>query len=573
MASGLSARAAARTRGLAAVADDPVLISKITVPGMPSWAVRRPNIDMLIAAGAQGPLTPVTGPAGSGKTMAIASWAAARAQLATLVWVTLDDYDNRPKVFWSYVVAALRQAGLAVPPVSSAAGRGPADHVFLLRLASVLAVQDPPVVLVLDDLHLVTEQDTLDGLAYLLRNAAPGLHLVLSSRMDPLLPLHRYRLTGELTEIRADYLALSVPESAALLSHHGITLPASALQRLTGRTEGWAAGVRMAALSMDGHPDPEQFVKELDAEDSAVIGYLVDEVLNAQSKSTRDLLLRTSILDCVSADLAGELTGYQHAASTLSALAQANAFVRPLGHGGFRYHAMFAEVLRLKLRNESPDRLPDLHRRAAQWYQRNGYLAQAVRHAADSGNWQLAAEIVLDELAIGQLIDPRANQSLADVFQRMPLDLVRPQPQPLLVMAAIKLSNAAGESCASLLRAAEGSLDTLPADGEIPARLGAALIRLAMSRRTGDLDAAAAAAARAAALLEALPEGLRARHPGIRAQVLSGRGAAELRAGRLDEAVAAFEAGVVAASAPDTACERADCLAYLALVEALSGRL
>ena len=125
MTSGLSARAAARSRGRLAVADDPVLISKITVPGVPAWAVRRPQIDKLIAEGARGPLTTVTGPAGSGKTMAIASWAAARADPATLVWVTLDDYDNRPKVFWSYVVAALRQAGIAVPRVSSAAGRGP----------------------------------------------------------------------------------------------------------------------------------------------------------------------------------------------------------------------------------------------------------------------------------------------------------------------------------------------------------------------------------------------------------------------------------------------------------------
>ena len=412
-------------------ADNPILMSKITVPTLPGWVVARPRVDRLIADGARGPLTTITGPPGAGKTMAVALWAGGTPP-GTLAWVTLDDYDNRPKVFWSYVVAALRRAGITVPRVLSAPTRAAVDHAFLLRLASLLAAQETPVIMVLDDLHLLTEPAILDGLAYVLRNATPGLHLVLSSRMDPLLPLHRYRLTGELTEIRADDLAFSIPESGALLSHHGITLPASALQRLTGRTEGWAAGVRMAALSMDGHPDPEQFVKELDAEDSAVIGYLVDEVLNAQSKSTRDLLLRTSILDCVSADLAGELTGYQHAASTLSALAQANAFVRPLGHGWFRYHAMFAEVLRLKLRNESPDRLPDLHRRAAQWYQRNGYLAQAVRHAADSGNWQLAAEIVLDELAIGQLIDPRANQSLADVFQRMPLDLV---PDPTAAVA------------------------------------------------------------------------------------------------------------------------------------------
>ena len=176
--------------------------------------------------------------------------------------------------------------------------------------------------------------------------------------MDPLLPLHRYRLAGELTEIRANDLTLSVSESGAILARHGITLSAAALQCLTGRTEGWAAGVRLAALSLDGHPDPEQFVKELDAEDSAITSYLVDEVLNAQPASVRDLLLQTSILDCVCADLAGELTGNQQAASSLPALARANAFVRPLGHGWYRYHSMFAAVLRLKFSGSAPTGCP-----------------------------------------------------------------------------------------------------------------------------------------------------------------------------------------------------------------------
>ena len=170
--------------------------------------------------------------------------AAVSGHFFTLVWVTLDDYDNRPKVFWSYVVAALRQAGITVPRVSPAAGRGPADHVFLLRLASMLAAQDPPVVVVLDDLHLVTEQDTLDGLAYMLRNATPGLRLVVSSRMDPLLPLHRYRLAGELTEIRADDLAFSVPESALLMARQGITLPPMGSSASSG---GLRAGLRESA--------------------------------------------------------------------------------------------------------------------------------------------------------------------------------------------------------------------------------------------------------------------------------------------------------------------------------------
>ena len=562
----------ARPKG-AAGAGNPVLASKITVPVPPGWVLARPRVDELIAAGARGPLTTVTGPPGAGKTMAVALWAAASGSPENLVWLTLDSYDNRPKVFWSYVLAALRRAGIPMPRALSASGRAGADHAFLLRLASVLATQDAPVTMVLDDIHLLTEPAILEGLAYVLRNATPRLHLVVSSRMDPLLPLHRYRLTGELSEIRADDLAFNVAESRSLLVHHGIALSGPALASLTGRTEGWAAGMRLAALSLEGHPDPEQFVKELDAEDSAVTGYLVDEVLNAQPAPVRELLLRTSILDCVSADLASELTGDQQAASTLSALAQANAFVRPLGHGWFRYHSMFGAVLRLKLRRECPDLLPGLHRQAAQWYQRNGYLAEAVRHAADSGSWQFAAGIVLDELAISQILDPRGNQSLADEFRRMPLDLVRTQPGPLLVIAAMELSAAADQLCGISIAAAESILDGFPADSEIPARLAAALIRLALSRHTGDLDTATMAAASATVLLEELPKSMLARHPGIRAEVLSACGAAELLAGRRDEAVAVLRAGAVAASASGSAREHADCLAYLALVEALGGRL
>jgi LuxR family transcriptional regulator, maltose regulon positive regulatory protein len=571
MGTGTDVRGAGRSRGPAG-ADDPVLMSKITAPGLPVWAVARPRIERLIAEGARGPLTTVTGPPGAGKTMAIALWAAAGTYPGPLAWISLDGYDNRPKVFWSYVAAALRRAGITVPRVSPAPARGNAvDHVFLLRLASVLAAQDPPVAMVLDDLHLLTEPAALDGLAYLLRNARPGLHLVVSSRIDPNLRLHRYRLAGELTEIRADDLAFNVAESSLLLAHHGIKLSEATLKCLTGRTEGWAAGVRLAALSLDGHPDPEQFVKELDAEDSAITGYLVEEVLNAQPASVREVLLRTSVLDCVSTDLAGELVDDLPAASSLPVLARANAFVRPLGQGWYRYHSMFASVLRLKLRSESPDRLPELHRRAARWYQRNGWLAQAVRHAADSGDWQLAAGIVVDELAIGQLIESRGDEALAEALRRIPLDLTWTQPEPLLVIAAMELPDAASHHGASLA-AAEGILESRPADDDIPARLAAALIRLAVSRRTGDLDAATAAVA-AEALLEKLPESLLAQHPGTRAQVLSGRGAAELRAGRLDEAVATFRAGAAAASGPDTAYERADCLGYLALVEVLHGRL
>jgi LuxR family transcriptional regulator, maltose regulon positive regulatory protein len=563
---------AARLRGRAD-ADDPVLMAKVTAPDVPGWAVARPRIEKLIAEGARGPLTSVTGPPGAGKTMAIASWAAASTHPCTLAWVTLDDYDNKPRVFWSYVVAALRRAGITVPRVLPGPTRETVEHVFLVRLASVLAAQDPPVVLVLDDLHLLTDPSTLCGLDYVQRNAHPGLHLVVASRVDPLLPLHRYRLTGELAEIRADDLAFNVEESRLLLAHHGIALSDAGIEGLTGRTEGWVAGIRLAALSLHGHPDPEQFVKELEAEDSAITGYLIDEVLNAQPPSVRDMLLRTSILDCVNVDLASELTGDPQAAHTLPDLARANAFVRPLGHGWYRYHSLLVAVLRLKLRIEHSVRLPGLYERAARWYQRNGLLNEAVRYAAESGDWPLAAGIVIDEFAVGQLIDPRGNQPLAEAFEHMPRDGVWTQPQPWLILAATGLSSPAREaSAAAALSAAEGILRRLPARDYVPARLAAALIGLAMSRRTGDLQAATAAAEQAEVLAGQLPEEAHLRHPELEVRLLSDRGSTELWAGRLEAAAACFQAGM-AACALETAYERADCLGYLALVEAVQGQL
>jgi LuxR family transcriptional regulator, maltose regulon positive regulatory protein len=551
--------------------DVSILRSKITLPALPDWAVSRPRLDRLIAEGVRGPLTALMGPPGTGKTLAMASWAAAHQAPGRVAWVTLDEFDNRPPVLWSYVVAALRRAGVPVPPTSwAAACVDSLDHEFLVRLASALATAEQPVILVLDDLHLLTERAALQGLTYLMRNAQQGLRVLVASRIDPLLPLHRFRLAGELTEIRAGQLAFSVPESGLLMAQHDITLPPDSLECLTTRAEGWAAGLRLAAISMHGHPDPEQFVKEFVAEDSPVVGYLVEEVLNAQPPAVRDLLLRTSILDSFDTAIANELSG-SAAGHDLSYLVRANAFVLPAGSGWYRYHSLFADVLRLKLRHEQPGLVPELHRRAAGWYRRNGSLTQAVRHAAAAGDWPLAAQIVVSELAVGQLTEPRGDHPLADEFTRMPSAPAWTRPEPLLVAAALALADDDRSSAA--LRAAEGMLGELPPAAAVAARLAAAQIRLASARRTGDLESLAAAAAEAGAGLEALPTSVLARCPWISAEVLSGRGTVELWSGRLGEAAATFEAASAVVPALDSTHERACCLGYLALTDALRGRL
>jgi LuxR family transcriptional regulator, maltose regulon positive regulatory protein len=556
----------------ATAAGDPLLASKITVPGAPGWLVPRPRLDTLLARGTRSPITSVTGPPGAGKTMALALWTARRAPDDRIAWVTIDDYDNRPRVFWSYVLAAVARAGVPVPKTMSATVRRYAvDHEFLLRLVSLIAAQDPPVTLVLDDIHLLTGPKVLDGLAYLRRHAGPGLRLVMASRMDPLLPLHRYRLTGELAEIRAGDLAFTVPEARQLMAQHGITLSAESLEHLTRRAEGWAAVMRLAAISMDGHGDPDQFVKELIAEDSAVAGFLVEEVLHAQPAHVRDFLLRTSILDRINVPLAGVLAEGGGDAAVLADLARTNPLVQRDESGWYRYHSLFAEVVRLKLRRDYPDDVPGLHLRAAGWFRRSGLFAEAVRHAGEAGDWPLAARAVVDELVIDQLIDRRGHESLGGAFRRMPRAREWTVPQPLLVAAAIDFARAWDAASERSLAAAERMLGRLPAGDEIPSRLAAALIRLALSRRRGDLDAAAAAASAAQELIETLPEDQLARHPGIRAHVLAGRGAVELWSGRFDEASALFEAGLAAERVPER--ERADCLGHLALIETLRGRL
>ena len=260
------------------------------------------------------------------------------------------------------------------------------DHAFLLRLTAAITACGSPVVLVLDDLHLVTEPRTLTELTRLLRNARPCLSLVVTSRTDPMLPLHRYRLAGELTEIRAGELALpprrDQPADAA--ARHRA---ARGIAGLSPRPhDGWVAALRLAAISMRTHPDPPQFVKEVAAEDGAVAGYLVEEVLNRLDAATRSFLLRTSILEQVNAGLGAELAE-DGAAPDLAALAQANALVQPLGGGWYRYHPLLAEVLRLKLRREHPALEPGLHRQAARWLRKHRTPAEAARQAAAGGDW------------------------------------------------------------------------------------------------------------------------------------------------------------------------------------------
>jgi LuxR family maltose regulon positive regulatory protein len=467
-------------------------------------------------------------------------------------------------------VQALRRAGVAIPGNVGAPVYGRAIYdSFIVRLSAALGAHGPAVFLVLDDLHLVTERRVMEALDRLVRGC-PRLHLLACSRSDPLLPLYHYRLAGELTEIRAADLEFRVSEAGTLLKQHGISLTTESQQSLTRRTQGWAAPLRLAAISMQGHRDPEQFVSEIATEDSAVPAYLVGEVLNGQSAEIRDLMMRTSILERVSADIADELTDGKTARTALPALAQANACVEPLGHGWYRYHPLLADVMRLKLRRESPDQVAELQRRAARWLHRHGSYREAVTQAAEAGDWQLAARIVIDELEVVRLMSPRGTDPLAEAIRGIPMGTSWTEPQPWLVQAALGLAEGSLDTAATSLVAAERALGCRPGPHDKPARLAAAIIRLALLSRAGQWRSAADTAQQAQALLNSIPEDLRMRHPELRGQLFTAAGIAELWAGEFDAAAAALAA---AAAATENNFQRAGCLEYLALAEALRGKL
>ena len=348
--------------------------------------------------------------------------------------------------------------------------------------------------------------------------------------------------------------------------------------------EGWAAGLRMAAMSMACLPDPEQFVKNLSAEDSAVAGYLVEEVLNVQPAHVRELLLYSSVLELVNADIASALFDRAEVAGMLrEALARENSFVQPVGEGWYRFHSMFRDVLRLKLRRERPDIVASLHRKAARWYQQHGMLAEAVRSAAHIGDWTLAAAIMVDELAIVQLMGPDHGDLPAEGFHVVPEGDV--SPQFLLAVSAVALSESGDQAAEAPLRSADDILGRLPEDHDALSRFAACTLWTSIAFRRGSLDVLDDVTATAERLLDQIPQAVLARHQHAVAQVLSGRGAVELwsgnpsaaadlfcrAAGLLEDVIQGLGPGRLELQARRN--ELAACRGYLALTEALRGRL
>src|SRR5215472_2949365 len=337
-------------------------------------------------------VTVVSAHAGSGKTVLLRSWISDEGLDERAAWVPAGHDQRDPQRFWLSALAALRQTGPGselVQPLTAAPDLD--GWVITERLLADLAPLEDRLWLVVDDVHELGAE-ALRQLELLILRAPRGLRFVLATRHDVRLGLHRLRLEGELAEVREPDLRFTVAEAKELFEAAGVDLPGAAVAVLHERTEGWAAGLRLAALWLAGHPDPGRFAAEFSGTERTVAEYLLAEVLERQPEAVRRLLLRTSVLEQVNGELADLLTGDTGGERILQDLEHANAFVVSLdaGRSWFRYHQMFAGLLARELRRTEPDQVAALHRAAAGWLAGHGYPVEAIRHAQAAQDWGLA---------------------------------------------------------------------------------------------------------------------------------------------------------------------------------------
>ncbi|WP_373464337.1 LuxR C-terminal-related transcriptional regulator [Streptomyces sp. V4I2] len=546
---------------------DPFLRTRFALPARPATFLRRQRLVDHLDQARGTPLTLVNGAAGAGKTLLAADWAAGLPP--PVAWLTVEVGDRRPGVFWAYVLQALRTCGA---PASDAVGV-PADATgvdqrLLATLAAELNDRDQPVILVLDEYDRVTDPEITEQLGFVLHHAGRGLRLVLATRTEPLLPLHRYRAAGELTEIRAAELAFTPEEAVALLELHGLSLPVHAAGALVDRTRGWAAGLRLSALAALESADPELYLKEFEADRSTVADFLLAEVLKGQPEETQGLLLRVSVLERFCPDLANALTLRTDAGPILAGLHRDNAFVEHLGHSWYQLHPLFGEILRAHLRERLPGLDPELHRRAARWLRRSGFLPETLAHGATAGDWDFTAGALVDDLAIGQLFTGLGSGDLTELFS--PMGPEARSPAADLVRAARDLSWYDLDRGLARLRHAE---EQLADDAREPAaaRLSCALLEALAARLTGCTPRAERAAERADELRQEVPAHLLDKHPELTALLLTHLGSARLWAGRFEDARAALTAAAGAPGGASTVLPREDSMEHLALLDYLNG--
>ncbi len=506
----------------------------------------------------------ISAPAGSGKTVLMRSWIAEAGLAQHAALVPVDNEERDPQRFWLSVVGALRETAPGAVLVRALTAAPDLDGWAIVeRLLTDLAPLADRIWLVIDDVHELGP-DTLRQLELLVLRAPPDLRLVLATRHDLRLGLHRLRLEGELTEIREPDLRFTVAEARALFAVAGVQLPDAVLVSLRERTEGWAAGLRLAALSLAGHPDPARFAAGFSGTERTVAEYLLDEVLDRQSEEVRQLLLRTSILERVNGELADLLTGHNGGERALQDLEQANAFVVSLdgSRSWFRYHRMFAGLLQLELRRAASDEVAALHRTAADWLAEHGHSVEAIRHAQAAGDWGLAAGLLADHWP-GLHLDGQAATT-HDLLAGFPPGVRAADAGLAAVVAADELAYGSLAAAERYLGLAERGTASVPG---AHAQLLLGIVRLLVVRQRGDLSAVAKEVRRLEVLAEdpdAAPLGL---GEDLRAWALISLGITEVWTGRFQGAERHLGRGVALAHRIGRPFLEFTGLAHLAAVE------
>ena len=451
----------------------PLLETKVYVPRPRRALVPRPRLHERLDRGAEAKVTLVSAPAGFGKTTLLAQWlTASRSDGRSAAWLSLDRGDNRPAAFWAYPIAALRTVAPGVGAEALALLQSPQPPTIDVVLATLLnelnAIPDD-LVLVLDDYHVIDARDVQDGMGFMLDHLPAHVHLVLAGRSDPPVPLSRLRGRGDLAEIRVADLRFTPDEAAAFLNETmGLALSATDVAALETRTEGWIAGLQLAALSMQGRSDVSGFIRAFAGDDRYVLDYLVEEVLQRQPEPVRNFLLHTALLDRLSGPLCDAVTGRDDSTAALEALERGNLFVVALDdkRHWYRYHHLFADVLRVHLMAEHPDHVSTVRRRASGWYEQNGMPAEAIRHALAAEDFARAADLI--ELAIPALRRSRQEATIRTWLEVLPDELVR--VRPVLNIGLVGALMAAGDfaDVERRLREAERWLDTTTGTGDGP---------------------------------------------------------------------------------------------------------
>ncbi|HUA05815.1 MAG TPA: LuxR C-terminal-related transcriptional regulator [Solirubrobacteraceae bacterium] len=512
--------------------------------------------------------------AGSGKTFLLRSWIAAERLGERAAWVSVARQQHDAQAFWLSVLDSLRATRFGSERVRELTGAPDLDGATVVRrLLEDLGSLDERLWLVIDDLHELQAEEAIRDLETLLASAPPELRAVVLTRRDLRLGLHRLRVEGELTEIRGEDLRFAIAESRALLEAAGVRLSDGALESLVVTTEGWAAGLRLAALSLARDPEPERLAASFSGRDRAVAEYLLAEVLERQPEEVSRLLLRTSILERVSGPLADRLTGSSGSYRILAGLEGEGAFVVAVDpeRSWFRYHHLFADLLALELRRTAPQELPGLHTIAAEWLAQHGQPVEAIRHAQAAEDWELAARLLGDDWRFLYL-DGRIA-TLRELLSAFPAEIVVNDPELAALAAADRRAAGSLEEAERYLALAERMLAWVPEDRRWRVQVRLVLVRLAVARARNDLEAVSEQAEQLLGLADS-PHAIDARvgDEALRATALVSMGGAEMSAGQLEVAERHLEHGLAEARQIGRPSLEIQALSDLALLSLLRAR-